>query len=42
MSNSINFAFKNNHAGCTINSILKEVRLEVEDKIGACKNNTDE
>lgn len=42
MSNSINFAFKNNHAGFTINSILKEVRLEVEDKIEACKNNTDE
>ena len=33
---------KNNHAGYTINSILKEIRLKVEDRIGAYENDTDE
>ena len=32
---------KNNHAGYTINCILKEIRLKVEDRIGAYENDTD-
>ena len=33
---------KNNPAGYTINIILKEIKLKVEDRIGTYKNDTDE
>lgn len=39
MSNSMTFAFYNNHAGYIINNIMEKVRLDVGDQIGSCNSN---
>lgn len=41
-SSRITFTFENHHAGCIVDNILEEVRLEVGDLIGAYKSNTEE
>lgn len=41
-SSRITFTFENHHAGCIVDNILEEVRLEVGDPIGAYKSNIEE